>query len=358
MIVDTIQKSEPKSSIIRLGILGCGAITREKHLPIAMSHPDILVSALVDAEVQRAELLKQVVGLTCRTSDDFRAILPETDALVVAVPNYLHVPVTTEVLRANVNVLCEKPLAIDADGARQCCAAADESGKLLAVVAPRRFYDSTLLMSALLEEERFGTVRSYDWENGAPFEWRNATNFLFQKEFSGGGVLVDEGVHFLDILQNWFGPATCLSYHDDNWGSGVEANALVELEHEGRHGRIRGSLKLSRTYELKNRLLVHGDRATAEIRRSDADRVYLHLDLQGSRVITAYELPTSSNEPNDPFYCQLDNFVRAIQGRAKLTVDGMVALKTIELIENCYKSAQRFPEPWLEVDPIGVEKAR
>jgi len=346
-------------SIIRLGIVGCGAITKAKHIPMAQSHPEIAVSVLVDADPERAEQLKQTFGLSCRVTSDYRTVVPDVDAVLVAVPNHLHVPVTVDLLRARVHVLCEKPLAIDANGARQCCAAAEESGMLLGVVAPRRFYDSTAVMRMLLQGQILGTVRSYDWENGARFGWQSTTSFLFQKEFSGGGVLLDEGVHFLDILQHWFGPATCLKCEDDNWGSGIEANTFVELEHEGPHGRIRGSLKLSRTYELKNRLMVRGDRATAEILRSDVDKVYVHLDLQGKAVISAYQLPALPEGSKDPFYSQLDNFVKAIQKVEKLTVNGVTASETIQLIENCYKNSQRFPEPWLDVDPLAaVEDVR
>jgi predicted dehydrogenase len=340
---------------IRIGIIGCGTITKVKHLPIALSHPDITVTALVDNDLERVELLKHAFGLSCRVSNDYRTVLRDVDAVIVAVPNYLHVPVTTELLRAGVHVFCEKPLAIDADGARECCAAAEESGMLLTVGAPRRFYDSTVVMRMLLEEQALGTVTSYDWENGAPFDWQTATGFLFQKKLAGGGVLLDEGVHFLDPLQSWFGPATCLTYQDDNWGSGIEANSFLEMEHEGHYGKIRGSFRLSRTYELKNRLLVYGERATAEIRRNDIDKVYVHCDFHGKPMVAAYQLPAL---PTDAFYRQLDNFVKAIQGVEKLIVDGVAALQTIQLVESCYQHAARFPEPWLEVDAVAVEEAR
>ena len=352
MEANRVHHSEPK---IRLGIMGCGAITKLKHVPIALSHPDIAIMALVDSDPERADLLKRAFGLTCRVSNDYRAVLGDVDAVLVAVPNYLHVAVTTELLRAKVHVLCEKPLAMDADGARQCCAAANDSGKLLAVVAPRRFYDSTVVLRTLLDERVLGTFTSYDWENGAPFGWQSATGFLFQKKLVGGGVLLDEGVHFLDTLQSLFGPATCLRYQDDNWGSGIEANALLEMEHDGPYGKIQGSLRLSRTYELKNRLLVSGDRATAEIRRSDVDKVYVSSELQGKSIVAAYQQP---RPPLDAFYIQLDNFVKAIRGDEKLIVDGVAALQTIQLIESSYQSAERFPEPWLEVHPVAVEEVR
>jgi predicted dehydrogenase len=352
MEANRVHHSEPK---IRLGIMGCGAITKLKHVPIALSHPEIMIAALVDSDQERADLLKRSFGLNCRVNNDYRPVLGDVDAVLVAVPNYLHVAVTTELLRAKVHVLCEKPLAMDADGARQCCAAAEESGRLLAVVAPRRFYDSTVVLRTLLDERALGTFTSYDWENGAPFGWQNATGFLFQKKLAGGGVLLDEGVHFLDTLQSLFGPAICVRYQDDNWGSGIEANALLEMEHDGPYGKIRGSLRLSRTYELKNRLLVRGDRAAAEIRRSEVDKVYVSSELQGKPMVAAYQQPAA---PQDAFYMQLDNFVKAIRGDEKLVVDGVAALQTIQLIESSYQRAERFPEPWLEVEPVAMEEVR
>src|SRR6266568_462725 len=256
------------SGIIRLGLLGCGAITRIRHLPSAVAHPYVHVTALVDSDLGRAKLLQESYGLDCWVGTDCGAAIGRVDAVINALPNYLHAPVSLELLSAGIHVLCEKPLATDSEAVRACHLQAVQKGLVLAVGMPRRFQESTELMQLLLREGLLGSVVGYDWENGMPFDWRTASGFYFSPAQAGGGVLLDEGIHFLDCLLHWFGPARCLEYLDDNWG-GVEANVKAHFRHEGPCGGLKGSLRLSRTYSLKNRLLVYGTEAYAEIPRGD-----------------------------------------------------------------------------------------
>ena len=83
MGTNLVHQSEVK---IRFGIIGCGTITKVKHLPTALSHPDIEVTALIDNDLERVELLKRASGLTCTVSNDYRTVLRDVDAAIVAVP--------------------------------------------------------------------------------------------------------------------------------------------------------------------------------------------------------------------------------------------------------------------------------
>lgn len=345
--------------MIRLGILGCGAITKLRHLPTALAHPHVEVAALVDTDRARAETLKYASGVECAVSTSYPEIFGSVDAVINALPNHLHVAANVAALRSGVHVLCEKPLATDSTGARQCCAAAENEGRVLAMVMPRRFYESSRLLHMVLIEGLLGTVSDYDWEHGMPFEWRTASGFFFLRGQAGGGVLLDEGVHLLDLLIDWLGPVSEFRYYDDDWGSGIEANSILELEHNGRFGRIRGRLRLSRTYALKNRLLVRGDRAHAEITRSDPSSLVVQHFVDGQPVLAAYRLPEDNLfGAKNAFAAQLDNFVQAIEGKAQVVVDGRCALRTIELIEGCYAKRARIPEPWLEPAWHGATQGR
>src|ERR1700730_1344445 len=103
---------------IRLAILGCGAITRSEHIPAVSAHPGVHLAALVDTDLPRANALIQNRGLSCKAVADYREVLGQVDAVINALPNHLHVSTNMDCLRAGVHVLCEKPLAITAAGAR------------------------------------------------------------------------------------------------------------------------------------------------------------------------------------------------------------------------------------------------
>jgi len=342
---------------IRLAILGCGAITRDSHLPAAVAIPGIRVAALVDSDFKRADTLRRSFGLDCKVTTDYQTILNEVDGIINALPNHLHVPVTLDAFRAGRHVLCEKPLALTETDARTLCEAAQNKGLLLAVGMHMRFHPNHRVLRLAMDEGMLGAIEGYDWEHGGAWDWDTKSGFYFSRTQAGGGILIDFGPHLLDRVIDWFGPVEQFDYQDDNWGGGIEANVLLRLTHSGRYGKVSGRLRLSRTYLVKNLLLVQGTQSTAELRLNGVDSVTLHRLIGGHDVSMALRLSDlPESRPNQCYFDQLNNFAESIRGTQKPLVDGWQAMETIKLIEGCYAKAKRIPEPWAEVHgaPIGV----
>jgi len=331
---------------IRLAILGCGAITRSEHIPAVNAYPGVQLLALVDTDVSRANELIQSHGMSCQAFADYREVLGQVDAVINALPNHLHVSSNMDCLRAGRHVLCEKPLAITAAEARSCTEFAEEKKLVLAVGMNRRFAASHSLLKLVLDEGLLGSIQSYDFQYGVAFDWRSASGFYFDRTKAGGGALVDFGVHMLDSVIDWFGPVTLFDYQDDDWGSGIEANLLLDVKHAGRFGDIPGHLRISRTFALKNRIQVRGTAASAEISVHDPEVVVIHSAIGGapvSQMLRLGKFPGGSS-----YWRQLDNFVHCIANRSKPEVDGWQAVRVLELIENCYDHKGRIAEPWAE----------
>lgn len=341
---------------IRLAVLGCGAITREGHLPAVVNHPDVCLVALIDRDVGRAEALRRSLGLDCEVKADYRLVLGQVEAVINALPNHLHAPVTLEALRRGVHVLCEKPLAITTSEAVDCCQVADNHGVLLAAGMNRRFEAGQLLLRLTLQDGLLGRLQDYDWEYGMPWDWQTASGFYLSRAQAGGGVLIDSGIHLLDSLVDWFGPVAHIEYQDDNWGSGIEANAILQLRHVGPYGEIGGRVRLSRMFKLKNRLAVHGDQACAEIWASNPSAVVLRRKLGGQEVTMTLGVQSRQAAPfTNSFYAQLDNFIKSIRGKERLAADGWCGLEVLRLVEYCYTHTQRIPEPWSGVSETRSE---
>ena len=338
---------------IRLAILGCGAITREEHIRAVVAHPSVELAALVDLEVSRAQKLIRDNSLRCNAFADFHEVLGEIEAVINALPNHLHAATNQACLSAGLHVLCEKPLAMTSAEAQRCAELAKEKKLVLAVGMNRRFAASHPLLKLILEEGLLGSIHSYDFQYGGAFDWRSASGFYFDRAKAGGGALVDFGVHMIDSVLDWFGPVDSFNYQDDDWGSGVEANVLLDLKHDGRHGAIAGHLQLSRTFGLKNRLLVQGSAAAAEISVHDPEAVVIHRAIAGVPVSQTFHLENFRGKSS--YGRQLDNFVSSIVNGSKPEVDGWQAVRTMELIENCYAHKGRIPEPWAETETSRTE---
>ena len=332
---------------IRVAILGCGAITKIGHLPAAVLHPGVRVTWLVDSDVNHTRSLVQQFQLDCQIASDYKPVLSQVDAIINALPNNLHTQINLEALNAGVHVLCEKPLSTTAADARACCELAEQKSTLLAVGMNRRFVASYALLPIVMQEGSLGELLGYDWSYGGVFDWRSTSGFYFSRELAGGGALIDFGVHLLDSLIDWFGPVAHFDYRDDDWGSGIEANAILQLQHSGKNGPVKGQVRLSRTYPLSNRLVIRGSKAQAEIPADDLDAVIIRRQAGQCKLDETLRLPEFPR--TSPFYKQLDNFVESIHGNQKVECDGWQALRVIELIEQCYANRRRIPEPWSEV---------
>ena len=338
------------ASKLRLAILGCGAIVRGQHLPAAVLHPDIELAGLVDTETSRAEKLRAAYGLNCKIANDYRQLLTEVDAVVNALPNHLHFPVNLAAMQAGVHVLSEKPLATNATEAKTCCDVAEQNRVTLAVGMSRRFQPGHQLMELLLRREELGKVREYDWESGSAWSWKASSGFYFSREQAGGGVFIDIGVHVLDCLFHWIGPITQFEYRDDNWGSGIEANAILHTVHDGPQGQVRGRVRLSRTFTLKNRFLLTCEQGTASLHEDRPEEVAI-LKRNDGQGLSMTVHPNSAAK-GTPFYLQLDNFVQSVRGQGTPLVSGRDALAVAEFVEGCYASAERIPEPWSEIPQL------
>ena len=137
---------------------------------------------------------------------------PAIDAVSVCAANYAHAELTIKALRAGKHVLCEKPMALNAEEARQMKEAADRNGKLLMIGFVRRYGNDCKIMEDFVNSGYFGDIyyskATYLRRNGNPGGW------FGDKSRSGGGPLIDLGVHVIDLTRYLMGkpryPSTAL----------------------------------------------------------------------------------------------------------------------------------------------------
>src|SRR5438093_4205745 len=175
---------------IRLGIIGCGAITESAHLPAALSSGAVELAALCDQSESRLRYLQRLFGLEAIGVRNHHDMIGRVDAVILAVPNHLHASLGCELLAHGVLVLCEKPLATSRSECDQLCQAARRAKRILAVGYFTRFYPSTDLTKQLLESHFLGDIISFDYEQGAVGGWAPHSGYHLARATSGGGVLV------------------------------------------------------------------------------------------------------------------------------------------------------------------------
>lgn len=188
---------------LKVGVIGTGSISNE-HIRAYQKNPRVELYALCDINKERLDAMASQYGVT-RTFTDMNELLAlkELDAVSVCTWNSAHAPCAIAALNAGKHVLCEKPMSISAQAAIEMKKAAEKNGKLLMIGFVRRFGNDCAILQDFIGEDFFGelyyTKATYLRRNGNPGGW------FGDKSRSGGGPLVDLGVHVIDLVRYLLG---------------------------------------------------------------------------------------------------------------------------------------------------------
>ena len=198
--------STPHASPTRstgFAIIGCGLIGR-KRAEALRKIPGVTLRTTCDLDAARAASLAQLVP-GCTSSTDYAAVLadPAIDAVIVATLNAALAPISLAAVKAGKHVLVEKPGALNAAQLRTIQAAAAKTGARVRIGYNHRFHPALQKARALLEAGALGPLMflraryGHGGRKGYDREWRA------DPALSGGGELIDQGVHLID-LAGWF----------------------------------------------------------------------------------------------------------------------------------------------------------
>ncbi|MFE5335145.1 Gfo/Idh/MocA family protein [Isoptericola sp. NPDC056573] len=275
---------------LRLAIVGCGVIGR-LHAEVAAASPDLAVVALVDPRTDRAAVVSEQLVTAGRPAPEVYAALGEAlavggiDVVSVCTPSGEHAGLAVQALEAGTHVVVEKPLDVAIEPARRLRdAAAARPDQVVAVISQHRHDESALGVRRALDAGRLGRVTSavanVDWyrtqeyyDSGA---WRGTW------ALDGGGALMNQGVHTLDLLLWYLGePVEVVAYTARLGHERIEVEDVAVAIVRFASGALATVHATTTAYpDLGVRLQVHGTDGSAVI---EADELtYFHArDAEG-----------------------------------------------------------------------------
>jgi predicted dehydrogenase len=331
---------------LKLAIVGCGAVVEQRHLPALRGRGDCQVTALADPNLNQVRRLAEEYQVSRVLADYHELLADPPDAAIVAVPNASHAPVSIDLLKAGVHVLVEKPMALRAADCEAMIHAAQSGNAVLAVGMPRRFIRAARFVKWAVETELLGKVLRVDIRDGFVFAWPLRSDFFFRREISGGGTLIDSGVHSLDQLLWWFGEIKQLDYCDDNFG-GVEADCLLRLTF---HSGVEGTIEFSRTRNLRNTAIIRGEQGELEVALWKNSLVLRYpgapLEVRGEAAAQLRE--KIQGQTNVDFIAaEQEDFFQAIRDNRPPEVSGEDGMQVVRFVETCYQKRQPLDLSWL-----------
>ena len=208
----------------KVGIIGYGKMGQIRHQAIS-AFEDVQVQSIydpekVDTEIEKAQNSDQIIEN------------PEIDAVFTCTPNYLNKPLTIQSLKAGKHVFCEKPPGFTAKDIEEIRAVEKESGKVLMYGFNHRHHASIKYMKKLVDDKEFGKILWMRGRYGKSVDDTFYDNWRAKKELAGGGILIDQGIHMLDLLLHLGGNFDNIHASVSNlyWNLNVEDNVFATLE--------------------------------------------------------------------------------------------------------------------------------
>ncbi|HEY8744225.1 MAG TPA: Gfo/Idh/MocA family oxidoreductase [Chloroflexota bacterium] len=346
---------------VKTGIIGCGGIAR-RHAAAYVNLPQAQFVAVCDALPERAQQFAEQYG--AKPYSDPATMLRESgvQAVSICTPHLLHPPLLVLAAEHGVHAITEKPMGITLDECDRAIAAAQKAGTKQAVIFQRRFWPASLRLRAAIDAGKLGTPVlgscTVRFSRPPAYYARDAWRGKWASE--GGGVLVNQAVHAIDMFQWYMGPIASLSGRWSNLTHPyieVEDTAVASLKFQnGALGSIETSVSPDKTDYSFARVVIYGSNGGwASVTEQPEGRVGLNdvWEIPGEvqegreryREETArdefmFESASGGRPVTSYHQLQLEDFLDAIVQDRQPLVTGEEGRKSVEIIQAIYRSGQ------------------
>lgn len=185
-----------------IAVVGCGRIANAAHFPALSKIETARIKYACDLIEEKAKKAKEDFPKIENVITDYNVALadPEVDVVYVLTPNYAHYTVTMDALRAGKHVFCEKPITVSYKLSCEMAEEAEKQGKILNIGVCNRYHASVEMLEQWNKEGKFGNIYHVYCSFRAFRSIPGLGGAFTTKEQSGGGVLIDWGIHYLDLI--------------------------------------------------------------------------------------------------------------------------------------------------------------
>lgn len=323
---------------LKFGLVGAGGIAQAYAQAFNESKCCDLV-AVADVRPEAASALAEIVG--GKAYNDYKQLAEtELDAVIVATPPSTHPEIACFFMERGLPVLCEKPLCVIVADAEKMIGVAEKQNVLFTMASKFRYCDDVIKAKGILASGVLGEVLQF--ENAFTAKVDMSKRWNSQAEISGGGVLIDNGTHSVDIIRYFLGSIDSILVVDAGGTQGLTVDENVKMFAKTKNN-VTASVDLTWgiNKELPYFISIYGTNGT------------LHIGWHESK----YKLNTSPDwtvfgkgyDKTASFKGKIENFAHALRGKEELFIKPSDALASVQAIEAAYKSLrQNLWQPVIE----------
>jgi predicted dehydrogenase len=325
-----------------IALVGCGAIARQFHLAaLTNRRADFGKLWVVDPSEPSRQAARSLVD--AEPASALSEIGDELAFVIVASPNTNHFSTAREALSRGAHVLIEKPFVIWPDEGRELIDLAARRDRIIAVNQTRRAFPYAKELRKRITDGEFGALKRIVHCEGVKLDWPFASGAGFAPSAQRTGVIMDFGVHVLDFYHYLLDPNWTYESAIHDGFNGPEGLAEIHLKAND----VSVSIRLSRYQQQSNMAHLEFERA----------RISVHIFENSSYFLSTRQSPRASRvsvrAPNGKSESLADrilsNFLSAADGREKAICEAASSLPVIDILDEIYRSAGRYPEGLGEV---------
>ena len=327
--------------MLKIGVVGCGRIA-QAHLEVMPRLKDAVVSAVCDVDPELAACAAEEQN--CKSYSNLDTMLREEplDAVFICTPPATHADIVVKCLEHGLHVLCEKPLAPTTEETQRMYRAAQKADRLLSLASKFRHMPAMIKAKAQIKAGLIGRPVLFFNRFAGRVDMSGRWNS--NKAVSGGGVLIDNGTHSVDVARYLLGPVTRVAAHAPCSLQGLDVEDTVVLSFEC--GQTAGNIQL--TWGLDNLydpfVRIEGTEGVLQVGWKESNyRLYRSQEW----------IPFG--EPYNKLVVlenQDKHFLDCIQGKVDPLIDMQDGLQSVRVIEAAYEALAC--ERWVKVEEAGL----
>lgn len=327
----------PKRKTLRFGIVGAGAVA-QSYLQAFEQCEEATLVAVADCRIDVAQRIAE--RMHCRSYDHVERMVQDCalDAAIICTPPVSHPEVCLHLVGNRIHVLCEKPFSIDTQRAQSMLEAAQLAGVKLTMASKFRYVEDIIRAKSIVASGVLGDLILF--ENVFANRVDMAARWNSRPEISGGGVLIDNGTHSVDLMRYFLGPLAEVHALEGRRSQGLLVEETVSLFVRSVSGVICNiDLSWSMTKQRDSFLDIYGTRGAMSIGWKKSSQ----LDFSRGEWV-----PFGSGYSKvRAFRRQIENFSRAVRGEEPLLITGEDAIASVCIMESAYKALRQ--NQWVPV---------
>lgn len=311
---------------LNFGIVGAGAVA-QAYVQAFEHYEDAQIVAIADIRVEAANAIAQ--SIRCRSYERFQRMAEdcELDAAIVCTPPSTHPEICIHLVECGIPVLCEKPFSVDSRRAQQMLDAAQKSGVILTMASKFRYVRDVVRAKSMVASGILGDLISL--ENTFASRVDMAARWNSRPEISGGGVLIDNGTHSVDLVRYFLGLSAEVHVLEGRRTQGLSVEETVTVSLRSVSGVIcRFDLSWSISKLSDSYLSIYGTRGAISVGWKKSR----YLDYSHGQWVEFGH----GYDKVEAFRNQIDNFSRALWGEETLAITGEDAIASVRMIESAY----------------------